>query len=80
MLQSAASLLVVMGKARRPVRRLVDIDPGVRMADLELSGRQRLIVFLGHPTGNERRTFVDVYADELPRMRQAVASALSGSP
>jgi hypothetical protein len=77
MSHSVASLLVVMGQARKPVRRLCGVGPEARFADAELGGRKRLVVFLGHPTGNERRTFSDVYADELPRLRNSVARALS---
>jgi hypothetical protein len=75
MLHSVASLLVVMGRARKPVRRICGLEPEARLADVELGGRTRLVVFLGHPTGNERRTFADVYADELARLRTAVACA-----
>ena len=77
MTQSVASLLVVMGQARRPVRRLTGIGADVRIAEVELGGRARLVVFLGHPTGSERRTFIDVYAEELPRLRRVVERALS---
>jgi hypothetical protein len=72
---SAARVVIAMGKAREPVRAICGIDRATKLARADLGGRLRLVAFLGHPTGTERRTFAEVYADELSELRNAVSAA-----
>lgn len=74
---AAASVIVALGKAREMMRRLYHIPTSTRIAELEVGGKSRIVVFLGHPTGPETRTFQAVYPAELPRLREAVARAQS---
>jgi hypothetical protein len=73
---AAARVIVALGKAREHVRSLYKISdsPGIA-AEITIGGRPRLVAFLGHPTGPEKRKFSWVYPTDLPRLRKEVALA-----
>lgn len=76
---AAASVIVAMGDARGPIASRCGFKSTIQVGAASLGGRDRLAIFIGHPTGPEFRKFSDVCPDDLPRLRAAVSLALQTS-